>query len=445
VTAPETALAARLQHQLQRLSALQVLQARLRHADPAELPFIAVNETHTVLPFRQALLWLARDDRIAAVSGSATVEPGAPYVQWATRVGRALGQHPLGRVQPSDLPDPLAQDWAEWLPDCVLWCPLRDPRGAALGGLLLARDYPWTEGDLPLAEAIGGGLASAFLLARLPRRRHRPRTFRRPALAVGALALLLCSLLPLPETVLAPAEVVPDQPASLRAPFAGVVEHILVRPNQNVRAGEVLATLDRRQVATAYDVAQKALEASRTEYRQVAQEAVTDPRARSRATLLQSRIEEQQADADYQRTLLDRTTLLAPTDGIAVFNDPVEWVGKPVETGERIMLVAPPASSVVEAQVPAAAMIALEPGANALFFDNLRPDHPARGTVEYAAYASAMTPEGVLAYAVHLRLANDQPARLGLRGTAKLYGPTRPVLLWALRRPIAVIRQWTAF
>ncbi len=445
MTAPETALAARLQQQLLRLSALQVLQSRLRRADLAEIPFIAVNETHAVLPFQQAALWMERDAEIRAVSGGVAAEPGAPYVQWLGRVCGALQGKALGPVAGADLPDALARDWAEWLPGCALWCPLPDPRGGALGGLLLARAYPWTEADLALADAVGDALAQAFLLSRLPRRRPRQRRWRRPLLTLGALALLACTLVPVPETVLAPGEIVPDDPALVRAPFAGVVEAVRVRPNATVKAGEVVATLDRRQIATAFEIAQRTLDATRTEYRQAAQEAVTDPRARGRAALLQSRIEEQQADAEYQRTLLDRTTLLAPADGIAVFNDPVEWVGKPVETGERIMLVSPPRSGVLEAEVPASGMIALKPGAEALFFDNLHPDHPARGRIEYAAYAAAMTPEGVLAYAVRVRLDNGEAARLGLRGTAKLYGPARPLLLWALRRPIAAVRQWTAF
>ena len=31
--------------------------------------------------------------------------------------------------------------------------------------------------------------------------------------------------------------------------------------------------------------------------------------------------------------------------------------------------------------------------------------------------------------------------RLGLKGTAKIFGPRRPLALWLLRRPIAFLRQ----
>lgn len=39
-------------------------------------------------------------------------------------------------------------------------------------------------------------------------------------------------------------------------------------------------------------------------------------------------------------------------DGIALFDDPTEWIGKPVTTGERIMRVAAPEDVEVEAWLP---------------------------------------------------------------------------------------------
>jgi hypothetical protein len=440
------AMIAALQQQLRRLSALAVLQGRLRSAEPAELGFIAVNETHQVLPFLQAALWLDRDRRVHAVSGATAPEPGAPYVHWLEAICAVLydADRKLGPIGLADLPVRLSADWTEFLPASLLWCPLRDRYGDTLGALLLARVEPWTQGDLALADAVAGGVTQALLLARLPRgRRRRAIGWRRPLAAAAIVALLAAALVPVPETVLAPAEVVPQAPILVRAPFAGVVETIAVQPNAMVRAGQVLLTLDRRQIATAHDIAVKALNSTRTEYRQVAQEAVSDPRVRGRVALLQSKIDEQQADADYQATLLERTTLVAPIDGVAVFNDPVEWLGKPVETGERIMMVAAPVSATVEAQVPAASILALEPGGRVLFFDNLQPDRPRSGRIEHVAYASVVTPDSVLAYAVRLRLPEGETVRLGMRGTAKLYGQSRPLLLWALRRPIATVRQWT--
>ena len=58
----------------------------------------------------------------------------------------------------------------------------------------------------------------------------------------------------------------------------------------------------------------------------------------------------------------------------------------------------------------------------------------------------AATAEGVLAYRFRARLEADEPTlRLGLKGTAKIYGPPRLLALWLFRRPIAMVRQWLAF
>ena len=53
------------------------------------------------------------------------------------------------------------------------------------------------------------------------------------------------------------------------------------------------------------------------------------------------------------------------------------------------------------------------------------------------------TVDGGLAYNFRAHL--DDAAgglRLGLKGTAKIFGPPRPFLLWVLRRPLAVVREW---
>ena len=63
-----------------------------------------------------------------------------------------------------------------------------------------------------------------------------------------------------------------------------------------------------------------------------------------------------------------------------------------------------------------------------------------------ASAAAQMTPAGVLAYRYRGHL-DDAPdgLRLGLKGTAKIFGPPRPFLLWVLRRPLALVREWMPF
>jgi len=100
---------------LNRLAALLKMEERLRRAEKKELPFIIVNETRLLIPYRQAALWRAGDSLAAApmaVSGLAVFDKNAPYLQWLARLSRHLKDDWEERGEPdsrpftaADLPD----------------------------------------------------------------------------------------------------------------------------------------------------------------------------------------------------------------------------------------------------------------------------------------------------------------------------------------------------
>jgi hypothetical protein len=47
-----------------------------------------------------------------------------------------------------------------------------------------------------------------------------------------------------------------------------------------------------------------------------------------------------------------------------------------------------------------------------------------------------------MSYAFRASLDRASTLRLGLKGTAKIYGPRRSLVLWLLRRPLTVMREW---
>src|SRR5258707_9471387 len=72
------------------LGTLVQLGKRARSAATTEeLGFIAVNETHALVPYRQAALW-RRDVKgagaVIAVSGAPSIEHDAPFALWLTRL-----------------------------------------------------------------------------------------------------------------------------------------------------------------------------------------------------------------------------------------------------------------------------------------------------------------------------------------------------------------------
>lgn len=423
---------------VQRLAAIVRLTERVRRATPAELPFIAVNETLQVVSYSQAALWDARKKRVTALSGVPSVDGASPY---ARRVASLMS----GAIVTGD-PVRADADLGDQGALKVLHSPMPSPDGSVGYVLSLFRPQEWGDADVEIVGVVAGQYASAFALAswKRPRRAWAGSKVRSAALVLGAVAVVALGALPIRSNVLAPAEVVPEHPVVIRAPYGGVVDSVTVAFNAAVKMGDVLVHMDRRQADTQRDAARKAVEAARLEVDEATQEGMSDPRARGRVGVLKARLEEQEAELAYRETQISRSDVRATASGVAVIGDPMEWGGRPVEAGERIMMVSPPSSDTIEITVPASDAVTFDIGASVMFFDNLRPDHPVHGTVVFSSYGTSPDPDGVLSYRLRARLETGASVRMGTRGTAKVFGAQRSVAGWILRKPMNAVRAWVS-
>lgn len=426
------------------ISTLLHLQHRARDAaSAAELSFIAVNETHALVPYRQAVLWEAGKG-ITAVSGVAVPERTVPFMHWIDGVCRTLAarQPDAGPVSATVLPDDDREEWRQWLPAAAFWQPLSI--GAVQGGLLLARDTAWSEADaLVLAElshAYGHALGALRPPARGPGFLRTARGRRRSLVAAG-IAVALLAAMPVPLTVLAPAEIVAVAPAIIRAPMDGVVDRIHVQPNQRVEVGQPLFDLDDTTLRGKLEVAQKALDTAEAELRQLSQQALMDAGAKPRLAATMGRREEKAAEAAYLSELSERIRVRAPQGGIAVLDHPGEWSGRPVMVGEKVLALAEENDTEIEAWLSPGDMIELPPGAAVAVFLNADPLAPVGGTVRYVAYETTHRPDDTAAYRLRATLAGSDHPRLGSKGTARISGMRVPLVYWLLRRPWAAVRS----
>jgi Biotin-lipoyl like/HlyD family secretion protein len=446
--------ASNLEAQLFGLSTLVQLVKRARHAATAqELAFVMVNETHALVPYRQAVLW-RRDavggSGVVAISGGAVVERNAPITLWLERAMAKLDSDRADAprvVSAADLSGALAEEWSDWLPAHALWVPLALDADHGFGALLLARDQPpWNDGERHIVGELADGYAHAWagflggrrrsLLARLWSRR------RSINLAIAA-AVIAIMCLPITLSALAPAEVTAFKPTIVRAPLDGVVDHFAVAPNAPVREGQTLLELDPRAIQNKLEVATKALAVAEAEYRQAAQEALFDDKSRAKLAVLNERTEQRRADVAYARSLLDRIHVVADRSGLALFDEPNDWIGRPVTIGEKLLEIADPAEAELEIWLPVADAITLEPGAEVEFFLNVSPGAPLRATLRQASYEATLSSANLLGY--RLKATFDDNAhmpRIGLRGTAKIYGEKVTLFYYLARRPLAAVRQF---
>lgn len=409
-------------------------------ADSGQLAYALVNDGQALFGFRHAALLIA--GRVRALSGVSQVEPNAPFVAFVERAAAQLlaqgRQAEAGVVAPSWLDAQTQADWRELSAAEAFWLPLKDRRDEVFGGLWLARERAWSPAEQALLAQLGDTYAHAWL-ALQPRQPWRLRWPRRRLLALGA-ALSLGLLLPVRQSVLAPAEVVPLGGRVVAAPLDGVVGEFLVKPNQPVRAGDLLLRFDDTTLRAQADVAERALGVAEAELKANAQRAFADAESSARLDLLAARVEQKRAERDYARDLLARSELRAERDGIAVFADAERWTGKPVQTGERLLELADPAQAELRIELPVGDAIDLAPGAEVALFLDSDPLHRHEAHLQRQAYEAETSAAGQLAYRLDASFAAAAP-RIGLRGTAKLYGERVPLGLFLLRRPLAALRQ----
>jgi hypothetical protein len=423
--------------------ALQLQRDARAAANAETLAFIVVNSTRNLIPYRQALL-LDAAGRLVAVSGLSKIDRDAAFTVWAEDVFRK-GEAAATRLT-ADAADGRA-GWAGFFPAHALRAPLTRA-GETLGTLVLGRDEAFADAEIGALDLALDAYAHAFeALAARGRWRIGRKAGRhgRKLLAVLAVGAIAAGFVPVRESALSPAEIVPVDAAAVRAGLEGVIDRVLVRPNQSVVAGEVLALLDARRIDNQIDIARKAVETAEAELRQATQAAVFDPRARAAVAGLRGRVEQASADLAYQSGLRERLEIRAPRAGVAVFDDAGDMIGRPIALGERLMMVADPAALEIELRLPVGDAIRLEPGAETLLFLNIDPQRPIAARLSFIAYRAQPGPDGAFAYRLKARIDDFQPAerlRIGLKGTAKVYGQSVPLALYLFRRPISALRQW---
>jgi len=150
----------------------------------------------------------------------------------------------------------------------------------------------------------------------------------------------------------------------------------------------------------------------------------------------------------YAKDQLQRTTLKSSHAGVVILDDRQALIGKPVQVGEKILVIADPTQVELEIQLAVEDAIIMEQGAQVALFLNSSPTQAIKAELSYASYHAELTPEGYLAYRLLAQFPSDLQnslPRIGQRGTAKIYGEQVTLFYYLFRRPLSVLRQTFGF
>ncbi len=221
------------------------------------------------------------------------------------------------------------------------------------------------------------------------------------------------------------------------APEDGYVATASVRPGDVVKKGEVLATLDSKDLELERVKWTSQREQLTKEYREALAMA-----ERSQVSILRARIEQSDAQIALLNEQLARTQILAPFDGVIVSGDLTRTLGSPVERGQVLYKIAPLNDYRVVLEVDERDFADVVLGQSGYLALAAAPNERLDITVNKITPVSTAE-EGSNFFKIEASLANP-PAHLrpGMQGVGKIeVGERRLIWIWT-HRIVDWLRLW---
>ncbi len=414
-----------------------------------ELWFALANECRRALNARQIFVLTPRGHvmRMAAISSLAKVERESPTVLWLEKLvanwAHASQGADVSREEIDKLPGGSGETADVFPFRHAMLAPVRDGGLEVFAHILAVREMPFGDAEAAAAQRLSGVFGYAARALGAGKAIHRRRKAR--ALLASSIAAIIAALtlIQTPMAVLAPAEVVARDALVVTAPLDGTIEQVVVEAGQQVRAGDALVrlvdTTQRNQVA----IAEQELAVAEARWRQVSLAAFNDPNARRELTAVTTERDLKRAELNYAEERLARMVIRADRDGIAIFADKRELVGRPVQTGQRLMEIADPGRMRIRAMASVDDAMALSPGATLKLYPDADPLNAIETRVAEAAHQARPTESGALAFRIDADVPPEALGRLriGHRGTAQITGERVSLGFFLFRRPLSAFRQ----
>lgn len=421
-----------------------------------ELAIYACNAPHQIHRYFQAVSWQRNKFNkieILAVSGVSTVEKNAPIVRFLVNlINQALkfeNKNTPTKFTPDTIKSnkALKEQWNDFLPPYCQWLPYVDSDNPQ-AGLIVFHEQPITDECQSLFIPISKTFEYIWFNFSENRKKQFGliAKFTRSTAQKLAVLLIIIAILAIPvrESALAPASVVPTKPTIVSSSITGIIQDIHVQPNDLVKKGDLLVSLDADQLISDLDVARKELASAKTELLIASQRSFNQEEARAEVNLLQSQVEGEELNVQRAQSLLDRSRIYAEQDGLAIYTDKYEFLGQTVNIGQRIMLIADVNAVEIDIYMPVGDTIDFKVDDEVLLFLNTDPTKPINAKLRQTSYEPRSRDNGD--YVFHMKAEFDSSkyeGRIGWAGTAKVYSSSKVSLfIYLFRRPISTARRF---
>jgi hypothetical protein len=251
-------------------------------------------------------------------------------------------------------------------------------------------------------------------------------------------SLLLLVLIRVEHKVRAPFLLKTDAAALATAPFAGYIDEVRYHLGDVVKKGQVLVTLDRRDLLLEESNAVAGLDKNEREARAYEAEGKL-----AEALMAKSSMRQDEAKLAIIRHRLAMTEIRAPFDGVVVEGDLRERLSSPVQVGERLFKVVQIHDLTGQLQIDERDIGYLSQGLSGEFAFASRPGDRFEVKIERFEPVAEVRQEGnVFVLRVDVLGEPQEWWRPGMSGVCKL-NAGKASLLWIIaHRTVETVRMW---
>ena len=425
-------------------------QAARQQENPADLYDFIVHQTRTLLHYDIGALWLKSEKDFVAITDVEMENKNNPAIELLEHIARKTHGEPISKIFAEDVDSSYQEQFKRYLFKNTIVVELKLHQ-EIVAVLILSREEMWHKHEMVLLDhlrscyALCLGYQDPAIVSDAYWKRLAKGLFSKKFMILFFI-LLFCLLFfyKVPLTVLAPAEVSSKTPVYIRSAIDGVIEEVLVKPNSLVKEGDKLVTLNKQNIEARLNILQKKLALVETQYRVATKSGLSDQREKKKIPVLKIEIQKNIAEIDYYKGLSSQTDIFSPKSGLVLFEQTQNLEGKPVKTGENIMMISDEKESAIDIYFPVSDAVDLKAGSPVRLFLNISPKDPLDANIQYSSFRAETRPDNTLAYHVKAHFNDEDPdklPRIGLRGVAKLYGDEVTLWYYLMRKPLSYMRQ----
>lgn len=423
------------------------------------LNFLILNDTVQAIRYDRAVLWKldGNSATILGISGQTSINASAELVKnWKQLIDDLItNQKPqqLNKdsfISKKELWETFNEQSA--LKPSVVWVPFVTEEKTVIG-LWLERwnNAKWQVGEVEIIV----NLMKAYGYAWMKFNSNSPllslgifsRFNKKMGLGIAAGVLLALMLfIKVPLRVVAPCEIVPKDPFLVTAPIDGTIAEVVIQPGELVKKNDILFEYDKRVAMEKLEVAKKQLEITHSEVARATTLSFKDPRAATELAILKLKEEKEKINLSLANYYVGQLTVKAKVSGVAIIDDPDIWRGKPVQVGEKVLVISDPKLTKIRMWIAESDNVDFNFNEPIRIVLNIDPSRSRPAKLEYIANYVTLSEKQVPSFIAEADWVDaSEEVKLGLKGTAILYGEDVTILYLITRRPYKYLRNLLGF